>query len=609
LHRTYPYPLISPAVELHRLYVLQASSLLETPPDEALDRITELAGEVLKTPIALLSLIDETRQWFKARVGTTMENASRQDAFCARTILADEVMVVPDAAADPRFAQNRLVLGEPHIRFYAGAPLRTRGGVALGTLCVIDTEPRQEFGDEQRAQLQQMAQLAMDRIQTLRDIAFVDPATRLLNRARFSEDIRLAFEGHDPNVISPSHAVMIDVCSLSYLNQTSTAVGVIATDRLLASIAARIEQALAEHTVYRVSYARYAALVSGGEAAAKRVIDAALRAFDAPLMMKQIPIDLTPCAGLVDLSRLDEHTDVLRALAATSEAARRAGVPVRTFFKRMFATQERTFFILNSLRRALQDDSELHLVYQPRVDLATGRCCGVEALLRWSHPVLGEISPVEFIPLAEKTSLINTLTDWVMERGLKQLATWRKQGYAVKMSINVSVLNLQQPRFALRYASVLQAHGIAPSLCELEVTESVLAGDAEPVIANLRKVSEIGSAIAIDDFGSGYSNLAKLHLYYASVLKIDQSLVRQMLDSAQTRIIVEAIVDLAHKLNYRVVVEGVETLAIQEAVTAWHCDEAQGYAIAKPLAPRMFEAWFARHQIGVANASLPKEAD
>jgi len=596
LHRTYPYPLVSPIVEQHRLYVLQASSLLDTPSDAALDRIAELAGEVLKSPIALISLIDETRQWFKARVGTSMEQASRQDAFCAHTILGDDVLVIPDATLDLRFAQNRLVLGEPKIRFYAGAPLRTRGGVSLGTLCVIDTQARNDFDDEQRIQLKQMAQLAMDRIETLRDIAFVDPSTKMLNRARFSEDIRIVFESRDTgsslDTTAPSHAVIIDVCSLSYLDQTSSAVGVIAADRLLATMAARIEQAVVGHTLYRLGYARYGVLVVGGEAAALRVIEAALHAFDAPLMMKQIPIDLTPCAGIVELSRLDDHTDVLRALATASEAARRTRVPYRKFLKRMFGTQERKFFILNSLRRALQEDNELRLVYQPRIDLATGNCIGVEALLRWSHPVLGEISPVEFIPLAERTSLMSALTDWVMDRGLKQLAVWREQGYALKMSINVSVLDLQQPRFASHYASVLQTHGIDPTQCEIEVTESALANDAVPVIENLRKVSELGSVIAIDDFGSGYSNLAKLHLYYASVLKIDQSLVRQMLDSAQTRIIVEAIVDLAHKLDYRVVVEGVETREIYDAVTDWHCDEAQGYEIAKPLTAQAFEAWY-----------------
>jgi len=600
LHRTYPYPLVSPIVEQHRLYVLQASSLLDTPPDAALDRIAELAGEVLKSPIALISLIDETRQWFKARVGIAMEQAARHDAFCAHTILGHDVLVVPDATLDIRFAQNRLVLGEPKIRFYAGAPLRTRGGVALGTLCVIDTEPRNDFDDAQRIQLKQMAQLAMDRIETLRDIAFVDPSTKMLNRARFSEDIRVIYENRDPGknpgtnpgTSAPRHAVMIDVCSLSYLDQTSTAVGIIASDKLLAAMAARIQQALLGNTLYRLGYARYGVLIAGGEAAALRVAEAALRAFDTPLMMKQIPIDLTPCAGIVELSRLDEHTDVLRALATASESARRARVPYRKFLKRMFGAQERTFFILNSLRRALQEEDELRLVYQPRIDLATRNCVGVEALLRWSHPVLGEISPVEFIPLAERTSLMSALTDWVMDRALKQLAVWRKQGYALKMSINVSVLDLQQPRFAPHYASVLQTHGIDPSLCELEVTESALADDAGPVIANLRKVSELGSVVAIDDFGSGYSNLAKLHLYYASVLKIDQSLVRQMLGSAQTRIIVEAIVDLAHKLDYRVVVEGVETREIYEAVADWHCDEAQGYEIAKPLTAQAFEAWY-----------------
>ena len=149
-----------------------------------------------------------------------------------------------------------------------------------------------------------------------------------------------------------------------------------------------------------------------------RVIEAALRAFDAPLIVNQIPVDLSPTAGLVDLSAIAEHTDVLRALMSASEVARRGRVPFRRFTKRMFVAQERTFFILNALPQALRDERQLSLAYQPRIDLHTGRCVSVEALLRWFHPLLGDISPAEFIPLAERTALMPALTDWVMDLSL-----------------------------------------------------------------------------------------------------------------------------------------------------------------------------------------------
>ncbi|KLU23276.1 hypothetical protein EOS_26095 [Caballeronia mineralivorans PML1(12)] len=584
----------SPLAERHRLYVLQASCLLDTPADAALDRVAQLAARLFKAPIALISLIDEKRQWFKARVGVEVTQTDRQDAFCAHTILRDDVLVVPDAMQDPRFSQNWLMLGELKIRFYAGMPLRTRSGVSLGSLCIVDTEPRYDFDESQQLLLGQLAEMAMDRIEALRSIAFVDPPTQLLNRARFSEDIRTFFDTRRHGHRSPSHAVLINVAPLGYLDQTSIAIGIVATDRLMAAISIRIERALFDiKPVYRVDYARFAVFVHEGESAAMRVIEAALRAFDAPLVVNLIPVDLSPTIGLVDLAAIEDHTDVLRALMSSSEVARRARVPFRKFSKRMFAAQERAFFILHTLPEALRDGHQLSLVYQPRIDLHTGCCVGAEALLRWSHPLLGDISPAEFIPLAEKTSLMSALTDWVMDNALKQLATWRKAGMLLRMSINVSVLNLEQRGFVIRYASLLQSHGIDPAHVELEVTEGALSHNTNSVTDSLRRVADMGSTIAIDDFGTGYSNLAKLQLYSASVLKIDQSLVRRVLVQ-QMRTLLEGIIAVAHKLGYRVVAEGVETQEIYEAMAGWQCDEAQGYLIARPMSTAMFEAWHSK---------------
>jgi GAF domain len=219
---------------------------LDTPPDAALDRVTELATRLFNVPIALISLIDEKRQWFKARVGLEVAQTERKDAFCAHTILSHDVLVVRDASLDARFKENRMVLGEPNIRFYAGTPLRTRSGVALGSLCVIDTKPRDDFDESQQELLSQLAEMAMDRIEALRSIAFVDPPTRLLNRARFSDDFRTMFEERRTGHASPSHAVLINVVPLGYLDQTSISVGIVAADRLMAAISVRVEQALVE---------------------------------------------------------------------------------------------------------------------------------------------------------------------------------------------------------------------------------------------------------------------------------------------------------------------------------------------------------------------------
>lgn len=186
------------------------------------------------------------------------------------------------------------------------------------------------------------------------------------------------------------------------------------------------------------------------------------------------------------------------------------------------------------------------------------------------------------------------LTDWVMDNALKQLATWREAGMSLNLSINVSVLNLEHRGFVNRYTSLLRTHGVDPAQVELEVTEGALSLNEKFVTENLREVARMGSTVAIDDFGTGYNNLSTLQLYSASVLKIDQSLVRRVIDSPHPRILGEGIITLAHKLDYRVVAEGVESQEIYETVASWHCDEAQGYHIARPLTVAMFESWHSK---------------
>jgi diguanylate cyclase (GGDEF)-like protein len=174
-----------PDDEDERLSALKSYDILDTPPDEAFERITRLASGILKTPIALVSLVDKDRQWFKSHYGIAAEETSREVAFCGYAILGNEVFVVPDATNDSRFQDNPLVLDDPKIRFYAGAPLRTRSGHSVGTLCIIDTAPR-DLDHFQRLLLQDLAAIVIDEME-LRRLASTDPLTGALNRRHFTE--------------------------------------------------------------------------------------------------------------------------------------------------------------------------------------------------------------------------------------------------------------------------------------------------------------------------------------------------------------------------------------------------------------------------------------
>jgi len=236
----------------------------------------------------------------------------------------------------------------------------------------------------------------------------------------------------------------------------------------------------------------------------------------------------------------------------------------------------------HALRQALAHQ-RLSVHYQPQVDLATGCIVGAEALLRWTDPQWGKVSPGVFIPLAEETGYIVTLGAWVLEQSVAQAARWAQAGLAVMVSVNISALEMRQPDFIDRLTTLLQDYRLPPHLLELELTESILLQDAQEAAQRLEKVAALGVALAIDDFGTGYSSLAYLKNLPIHKLKIDQSFVRGIPGDEGDRAIVSAIVHLGRALHLSVVAEGVETAAQRQALQAMACDFYQGYLCSAAL--------------------------
>lgn len=240
---------------------------------------------------------------------------------------------------------------------------------------------------------------------------------------------------------------------------------------------------------------------------------------------------------------------------------------------------------------ALREEGQLSLVYQPRVDLNTGECVGAEALLRWQHPHLGTISPAEFIPAVEQTSLAHPLTKWVLDAALAQLSTWRAAGSELRVSINVSASNLGDSGFAQQVQLQAMKHRVRPDWVELEITESAIMGDVDKAIDQLTALVEAGLHVAIDDFGTGHSSLAYLQKLPGRILKIDQSFVRDIAQGDREQTLIRSMVSLAHNLGYRVVAEGVETAEVRDLLIEMNCDEAQGYFYGRPMSPEAFASW------------------
>ncbi|HJV62908.1 MAG TPA: EAL domain-containing protein, partial [Albitalea sp.] len=247
-----------------------------------------------------------------------------------------------------------------------------------------------------------------------------------------------------------------------------------------------------------------------------------------------------------------------------------------------------------SLRRALER-GELELHYQPKLDLRTQRIAGVEALMRWRHPVLGAVSPVQFIPIAEETGLIVEMGRWALQTACADARDWQQRGLPpVVMSVNLSARQLNEPSLIADIDRALNASGLNPALLELEITESAVMRSPEQAAALLRQIREMGVGLAIDDFGTGYSSLSYLRRFPLTTVKIDRSFVKDLAQDRDAEALTDSILTLAHGLRMRVVAEGVETEEQLAYLRARQCDEIQGFWLSKPLPADALCAFMAR---------------
>jgi EAL domain-containing protein (putative c-di-GMP-specific phosphodiesterase class I) len=238
----------------------------------------------------------------------------------------------------------------------------------------------------------------------------------------------------------------------------------------------------------------------------------------------------------------------------------------------------------NGLRLALPQ-KELFLVYQPQMDIVSGKIIGLEALLRWQHPELGLVPPDRFIRIAENSGLIVPIGEWVLRTACSQARKWQDEGLpAVSVAVNVSAIQFRQEDFCELIRRVLDETGLAPQYLELELTESLLLANAEVMLSVVEELKAMGLTLAIDDFGTGYSSFSYLKRYRVSKLKIDRVFIRDVAVNPDDAAITTAIISMAKSLRLKVIAEGVEDEAQMSFLRSHQCDEIQGYYFSKPLA-------------------------
>ncbi|MET0962836.1 MAG: GGDEF domain-containing phosphodiesterase, partial [Noviherbaspirillum sp.] len=301
----------------------------------------------------------------------------------------------------------------------------------------------------------------------------------------------------------------------------------------------------------------------------------------------------------IGVAMYPEHATTREALFQNADAAmyraKASGRNAWCFFEAEMSLQTRTRMQLEqALHRALER-GEFELHYQPRVDLHTMAVVGMEALIRWNHPQLGRVAPLDFIPIAEEKGLIEEIGGWVLREACLQTGGFLRQfGRALRVSVNLSARQLRCVDLGAQVAAALEAAGLPPELLELELTESALIEDMDVSARRLGELKASGIRIAVDDFGTGYSALAYLQRFPLDILKLDRSFINQQIADGGNVNFIKAFIDLAHALNLSVVAEGIETAATLDTLRAASCDEGQGYLFSKPLSLAEFQLFLAR---------------
>jgi diguanylate cyclase (GGDEF)-like protein len=508
-----------------------------------------------------------------------------------QAITTEQAVLLTPPIADQRLREALLDQGITDAMI---APLRAAAGAA-GTLLVANRlGDVGAFGAQDLTLLQTLAGQAggaLARGQLMDDLrravtereyqALHDSLTGLPNRTLFTDRIRQAAAALGPD--GRLAVLLVDLDRFKEINDT---LGHASGDLVLREVGIRLRARLPDsHVVARLGGDEFAVLVPAlpdwnAALAVGQLVRATL---GQPLPIEQLELEVTGSIGITlgpdhgrDPELLLQRADVAMYQAKEAHTGIEVYAPERDQYS------PRRLALVGALRAAIEQ-RELTLVYQPKIELASGRMVGAEALVRWHHSEHGFIPPDEFIPIAESTALIQPLGQFVLETALDQARHWHQAGRSLHVAVNLSVRNLLEPTLVDRVAELVRRSGINPGGLTLEITESGVMTDPEAAIALLWGLRRIGVRLSIDDFGTGYSSLAYLKRLPVDEVKLDKSFVLNMTADTDDAAIVRSTIELAHNLGLQLVAEGVEDQETLELLAALGCDLVQGYHLARPM--------------------------
>jgi diguanylate cyclase (GGDEF)-like protein len=436
--------------------------------------------------------------------------------------------------------------------------------------------------EQKRRYENHLEQMVKERTAELEYLAYHDRLTGLPNRTLFVDHCNAAIA----NAKGDGHFASVVLVSLDGFKHINDTLGHLAADQLLKDVALRLQGL--DHTVEvvaRFEGAEFAVLLNGIDRSQEpqKVCYSIRDLFKNSFEVANQEVYLTASIGISLTSDNGNGASILQNAGAALHRAKTMGGNNYQFYRvDMNASALKRLALETSLRRAIDND-EFITFYQPIVDLSSSEVVGLEALVRWQHPLLGLLAPVEFLDLAESTGLIVDISECVLRAACRQTREWQEQGREkLRIAVNVSARHFREKDFVGRIVRILKETGLDSESLELELTESSIMENPESASEILREIRNLGISVAIDDFGTGYSSMSYLKRFCVDTLKIDRSFVQGVATDAHDAAMVRAMITLAHDLNLLVVAEGIETEAELCFLNRLRCDEGQGYLFSKP---------------------------
>lgn len=587
--------------EALRIKELRDLQILDTQKEERYDRLTRIVSQVFSVPIALISLIDVKRQWFISCIGLNITSTPRDISICDYTIRQKSILHIPDITKNALFSRNPLAKSL-NIRSYAGVTLYGPNGKPFGTLCIMDKKPRR-LSKQKQSLLEQFARVVEHELtykhhlkklqKKVSSTLLQNPYTGLANERLFKAYLKKSMK-----TCKSKEKIAIFSLQINDFNLITHAYSDNKARSFVKELVQRISQ-FQEQSDYFAQCQDGTFLgctkVVVGSFTLKEKINFLFHALKKPIHIDGKQIHFTYTLGISLYPHDSKSAETLIKNAVYIRNLNKT--PEHTsfhFYSKEYAQQFEQNYKLAQKLRAAVINGLLELAFQPKVNTFTNKICGFEALCRWHDDEFGVVPPSVFIPLAEKSNLIDLLGAWVLKEACKQAHHWQRlYDDSLSVSVNVSHKQLLNPDFPQTVEKVVIETNLNPNTLELEITESSLI-EVEKIIENINALSNLGVRFSLDDFGTGFASLSCLQKIPLRTLKIDKTFIDE-LNTKKNLLMVKAIINLAKALQLHVVSEGVESHEQYLILKKLKCDTIQGYFFSKPLSADRFHSLLKEH--------------